>query len=114
MKAKLQRLEVQTAVLRDHDLAVEHAPLGKLRLERLDQLREIPVERLLISALDEQLVAVAENERAEPIPLGLVDPSFARRKVADAVREHRKDGRIDGKLHPGCYNTRAELSCAQP
>jgi hypothetical protein len=40
-------------------------PFRRLRLERSDQLGEVAIERLLISALDEDLVAITEDERAE-------------------------------------------------
>jgi hypothetical protein len=53
MKPKLQRVEVETTILGDHDLSVERAPRRQLRLQRFDQLGEIAVERLLVAALDE-------------------------------------------------------------
>ena len=85
MQPELERHEIESAFARDHDLAVEHTSLRQLRLERFDQLREIAVERLLVAALDEHLVAVAEDERAKAVPLGLEDPSLARGKLAHAV-----------------------------
>jgi len=79
VQSHLERLELETFIARNDDLAVEHTTLGKLRLERIDQLRKVPIERLLISALDENLVAVTEDERAKAVPLGLEDPAIARR-----------------------------------
>ena len=83
----------------DHDLAVEHAALGQLRPERLEQLGEVTVERLFVAALDEDLVAVAEDERAKAVPLGLEDPAFAGGQLVDAFGEHRQDRWIDRKMH---------------
>ena len=71
----------------------------QLRLQWLDELREVAVERLLVAALDEQLVAVAENERAEAVPFWLEDPGIAFGEGGEAFGEHRQDGRVDGELH---------------
>src|SRR5262245_44327195 len=100
MQSHLQRLEIQRAVLHDHQLAVEHAALRKLRLDRRDQLREVTVEWFLVAALDEHFVAVAKDERAESVPLGLEDPSFTGRQLANSVGEHRQHWRINRKIHP--------------
>src|SRR5216110_2959778 len=98
METKLQRLEVETTILRDHDFSVEHASRGKLPRKCFDELREIPVEGLLVAALNEQLVAVAEDERAEAIPFRLENPVVAGRQVADSIREHRQHGRVHGQV----------------
>src|SRR3954471_7607321 len=99
MQPQLQQVEVQSLLGCDDDLSIENASLWQLRLERLDQLGEVSIERLLVPALNEHLVAVAEDERAKPIPLGLEDPAVARRQLADALRQHRQDRRIDGEVH---------------
>ena len=64
---------------------------GQLRQQRLDQLGEVAVERLLVAALDQDLVAVAEDERAKAVPLGLEDPAVPGGQLADALGEHRQD-----------------------
>ena len=56
------------------------AALGQLRLQRVDELREVAIERLPVAALDEDFVAVAEDQRAKAVPLGLEDP-VARREA---------------------------------
>ena len=45
---------------------------GSSARERLDQLREVAGHRLLVAAADLDLVAVAEDQRPEPVPLRLV------------------------------------------
>ena len=45
-----QRLELELAVARDDDLAVEDAALRQRGLERLRELREVAVERLEVAA----------------------------------------------------------------
>src|SRR5262245_12007028 len=112
--AQLQRLEVESAVPRDHDLAVEHAAPRELRLERLAELREVAVERLLVAALQQELVAVAEDDHPESVPLRLEDPARAVRQLADAPGEHRQHGRADGELHARSLTQRRsrELRCS--
>src|SRR6476646_6043212 len=101
MKSQLQRFELEPFVACDDDLAVEHASLGQLRLDRIDQLGEISIERLLIAALNENFIAITKDERPESIPLWLEDPSLAWWKLADSFREHRKNRRVYGELHYG-------------
>jgi hypothetical protein len=62
----------------DHDLAVEHAARrAAAPAARSSQLGEVAVERLEVAALDVDVAAVAEDERAEAVPLRLVDPAVA-------------------------------------
>jgi hypothetical protein len=93
MDAEQERLEVEHALLRDHDLAVEHALLGQLLAQRRFELDEIAIERLELAALDVDRVSVLEHERAEAVPLGLVEPLRARRDVGRELGEHRLDRR---------------------
>ena len=53
MDAQQQRLEVQAIGSRDDDLAVQHAALGESLPERPGHLREVPVERLEVAALEQ-------------------------------------------------------------
>ena len=94
MNAELQRLEIEPAILGDDDFAIEHAAIGQLRPQRLEQLGKIAIQRFLIAALDQDLVPVAEDQRAKPIPFRLEDPIFRR----PAVRSTRLEsiGRIGG------------------
>src|SRR4051812_11139733 len=95
MDAQQERLELQAGGSGDDDLAVEDAALRDLAGERLDQLREVPVERLQLAALQIDLALVAENEAAKPIPLRLVEKAVAGRKVLGELGEHGLDGRSD-------------------
>ena len=60
------------AVGGDDDLAVEDAALGQLGLHRLDELGEVAGHRPLVAAAELDLVAVAEDDAAEAVPLRLV------------------------------------------
>src|SRR5690242_21612697 len=99
MNAELQCLEVEPTILCDDDFAVEHAASGQLRLQWLDQFGKITVQRFSITALDQDLVPIAEHQRAKPIPLRFEDPGVSRRQFANTLREHGQDRRVYRKVH---------------
>src|SRR5262245_25284158 len=99
MQSELERLEVETILAGDHQLGVEHAALGELLFQRGDNFGEVAVERLFVTALNEHLVAVAKDQRAEAVPFWFKDPCFARRQLADAIGEHGEYGRVDREVH---------------
>ena len=72
MLAQLQRVEVETALVRDDELTVEHDPIGQLLEQAVAQLGEVAQQRLLVARLQVELVAVAEHDAAEAVPLRLV------------------------------------------
>ena len=86
----------------DDDLAVDDAALGQRGGERGDELGEVAVHRLLVAALQQDLVAVAEDQRAEAVPLGLELPALAvgqarpRRWTASARAAERRAGARGG------------------
>ena len=106
MEAELQRLEIEAAIPGDDDFAVEHAAGGQLRQQRLEQLGKVAVERFFVAALDQDLVAVAEDQRAKPVPLRLENPRSVAGQFVNSLGEHRQDRRIDGKVHASCYTAR--------
>ena len=85
---------------------------GQLRRERLEQLGEVAVERIFVAALDEDLVAVAEHESAEAVPLGLEDPPFARRGGRRrAWRAWAATGGLTGRCTPPSYRGSMPRCC---
>ena len=108
--AQQQRLEVEAAVARDDDLAVEHAALGQRGAERVGQLGEVAVQRLEVARLRVDLVAVAEDERPEAVPLRLEQPAVVGRQAvgrpwrASARAAARRAG---GGPSPECTASRA-------
>ena len=94
--ALLQRLEVEPLALAHHHLAVHHAALGELR-PRLDDLGEVAGHRALVAAAQLDLVAVAEDDRAEAVPLRLVD--HAGRQDRHRLGQHRPHGWHHGQVH---------------
>ena len=91
MDALQQRVEVETVAVRrrHHDLAIDHALVCQRRLQRLDQLGEVPGERPLVAARELDTVAVAEHDAAEAVPFRLVVPSVADGNLVSGLRQHR-------------------------
>ena len=63
--------------LRLDKFAIEDAPQRQLCLQWTEQLREITIEWLFVSALEKDLIAIAEYQDTKTIPLGLEDPVAA-------------------------------------
>ena len=70
--ALLQRLEVQAVVGGDDDLAVDHAALRQLGVDRRDQLGEVAGHRPLVAAAQLDFIAVAEADGPEAVPFRLI------------------------------------------
>ena len=73
MQSCEERGKVGAALGHGDDLAVEDESLRGNGGQRLDQLREVARERLLIATAEVDLLRGAEGEAAEPIPLRLVE-----------------------------------------
>src|SRR4029079_59879 len=90
-----QRIEVEPPRTGDDDLAIHHAALGERGAEGAEDLREVAGHRPLVPAPELHALAVAKDDGAEAVPLGLVDDVARRRELADQLREHRRDRRLD-------------------
>ncbi len=99
MDPQQQRLEVQAIGPRDDDLAVEHAALGEPLPEWPGHLREVPVERLEVAALEQHLVTVAEADGPKAIPLGLEQPAISLGQAIRWLGQHGLQGRRHGQAH---------------
>ena len=101
MNAQQQRLELEPAVARDDDLAVQHEARRRSanRAQGLEQLREVAVQRLQVARLEVQLRAVAKHEGPKTIPFRLVAPSLADRQLGRRLGQHRLDRGLNGKRH---------------
>ena len=75
----------------DDDLAVDHAPLGELRPHGVEQLGEVPGEGPLVAAAELDLVAVAEDDAAEAVPLRLVDEALLDGQLPGELGQHGGD-----------------------
>src|SRR4029079_13014508 len=110
MEPELERLEIEPAVGCDDDLAVQHAAGGQPRAKRIDELWKVAIQRLLIAALDLDIVPVPEDQCAKPIPLRFENPGFTSRQRVNAFSEHRQDRRVDRKIHTSCYTAEPDPS----
>ena len=86
-------LEVEAGPAGDDDLAVDHATRRQLGPGRLHHLGEVAGQRPLLAAAQLDLVAVAEDHAAEPVPLGLVQHPLG--------QDRHRFGQHDGSGHHG-------------
>ncbi len=95
--ALLQRFEIQTVVGGDDDLAVDHAARRQFRADGGDELGKVPGQRPLVAAAQLDVEVVAEADRPEPVPLGLI--GRAGRDRRHRFGQHRRDRRHHGQSH---------------
>jgi hypothetical protein len=100
-----QGLEVEPAAVgsRDHDLPIDHAPARELLGDRGHEFGEVAGHRPLIAAAELHLAAVGEDDGAESVPLRLVAVR-AVGKLLDRLGQHRRDGRVNRKVHPSIFH----------
>ena len=93
VQAHLHRVEVEDAVARDHDLAVERG-VGREQLAERAQLREVAQQRAPVARPERELAAVVLEHAAEAVPLRLVLPAVALGELADELGLHRREGDV--------------------
>ena len=96
-----QGVEVEAAIIGSghDDLAVDDASLRQRCQQRRQQLGEVAGERPLVAAGQFDVVTVAEDDAAEPIPLRLVVPPLAGRDLGGRLGQHRRQRRRDRQRH---------------
>src|SRR4029077_9115124 len=99
MDAQEQRFEVEATGADDDNLAVDDASLGERAGKRLQELGEVAVHRLLVPALQQDVVAVAEHERAKAVPFGLEEPPIAAGQALSGAGQHGLDRRAEREAH---------------
>ena len=97
--ALLEGVEVQPGRTRHDELAVHDAALGQGGLQRRRELGEVAGEGALVPAPQLHLVAVAEHDAPEAVPLGLEQPSLPDREVGGRLGQHRSERRHDRQSH---------------
>ena len=93
VEAHLHRVEVEHAVARDHDLAVERG-VGRQQLAQRAELGEVAQQRPLLARPERELAAVVLEHAAEAVPLRLVLPAVAGRELRDELGLHRREGDV--------------------
>jgi len=95
VETELEGVEVEAARTGDDDLAVDHGLLGKGCAERVEELREIALQGQAVAALQVERFALAEDDAAEAIPLGLVDETGCGGDLVRGAAEHGLEGRVE-------------------
>src|SRR5271163_166887 len=113
MNPKLQFLEVEPIVRCDNDFTVENTSSGQLRIQRLEQLGKVSIQRFRIAALNMDFALVAEDQGAKSIPLRFEDPGLAGWQFLNSLREHRQYRRVHWKLHGFTLLPRRERTNAE-
>src|SRR6266487_6435928 len=112
MNAQQQRLEIESAVANDDDLAVDDASLRQRCEKRRGELGKIAVHRFLVAALQHDLIAIAKNERPESIPLRLEEPAVAGGQLIGSGRQHRLQRRRKWEIQAPSFITEGHTSCS--
>src|SRR2546421_8889847 len=99
MDPELQCLKVEPLTLSYYQFTIQHAAHRQLLPQRFEQFREITVQRFFVATLYQDLVPIAEDQRAKSIPFRLEHPPLAGGYLGNSLREHRQNRRIHGKLH---------------
>ena len=95
MDAHQQLVERQRLSFGDDELAVEHAPSRRQCGQRGHDFGKVALERLSGLGSQRDIAPVLEGEAPKAVPLGLVVPHCALRKLGDEPRFHR--GVVHGK-----------------
>jgi hypothetical protein len=99
VEALLKRIEAEPGIGDHHDLPVHDASLRQRDAQQLHELREVARERPVVPRPELELVAVAEHDAPEPVPLGLVEETVGSRHRVHRPGEHGLHRRHDGELH---------------
>jgi len=90
MQTHLHRVEVERAVTRDHDLAVERG-FRRQQLAERSELGEVAEERPLVARPQRELAADVLEHSAEPVPLRFVLPAVSLRQLTDELGLHGRE-----------------------
>ena len=88
----------------DDDLGVRHDALGQEAPDGVHDLGEVPGQGFRAARVEGDVVAVADDEAAEAVPLGLVQQIAARGRPRDAghrLAQHRVHGQRDRDAREG-------------
>src|SRR5262245_47325082 len=99
MKPQLERIEVESVRRGNDDLSVHHAVQRKVGKKRVAKLGKVAIERPQIAALNEEVRAMAEHDRAKAVPLRLVKKPAARRQRVRKLSQHRLNRWYDRERH---------------
>jgi hypothetical protein len=100
--ALLEGVEVQAVGPGHHDLAVDHAPIGEGSPQRAEELREVAGEGPVVAGPQLELVAVAEHDAPEAVPLGLEPDGtrLGRGQLRSRLGQHGGERGQHRQVHP--------------
>src|SRR5262249_31201066 len=110
MQAQLKEIEVETAGADDHDLAVDDTALREMLDEGWSELGEVAIQRTQGAALRVHTIVIPEDQRAEPVPLRLEQPTRSFGEAVRHLRQHRLDRRVDWEPGRGLGGVRRRSS----
>ena len=76
---------------------------GSCARKRLDQLGKIAVQRFFVAALDQDLVAIAEDQGAKAVPFRFEDPVSPAGNSSTRLASIGRTGGFTGSCTPPCY-----------
>ena len=97
--AKLQCIEIERAISRDDEFAIDDAAGWELLQQRWKHLWEIAIQRFLLATLDQDFLVIAKYQHSESIPLGLENPVAAGWNFFHTLGQHWQDGWVHWKVH---------------
>src|SRR5258707_10008763 len=74
------------------------------------ELREVTVERLEVAGLDQDFVAIAEDEGPEAVPFRLEQPAVILGQRISRLGQHRLDRWVEGQAHRATVPDRGGVS----
>src|SRR5688572_12882618 len=95
MQPHLQRVEIEAAFRRNHDLSVDNAAVRQCSKKGVVELGKVAVQRPQVAALNINVALAAIDDGAEAVPLGLVEEPSTGRERLGQLGEHGLDGRFD-------------------
>jgi hypothetical protein len=88
MNPKLERVKVKTGSTRNDYLTIQDTGVRQLRVQGLQQFRKVAIERFTVPTLNQDLVAISEDDSSETIPLRLKDPTATGWYIGHSFRKH--------------------------
>src|SRR5260370_6145201 len=103
MEPELHRVEVENAVTRDHDLAVQSG-VGRQEVTKGSQLGEIAEQRPAVSRPEGDLATVVLEDTPEAVPFRLELPAGGVRKLFDELSLHAREVHVWSRHRAAPYS----------
>src|SRR5205823_6238549 len=101
MNALQERVKIQASAAADDNFSVQYKFVRGQNTQRGSDFREITRERLASLGLQDDLIALAESQAAEAVPLGLIKPARFARQFFYRLGFSRRIWRLKRKIKFG-------------